>query len=101
MLEEELASLPQSPGVSAGISPAPAAGEGINVQVEIAANLIDKIKPGAMLFLVARVPDKPGPPLAAVRQGESSFPTVIRIRLLIFSMVVAFWVSMLLVDRGI
>jgi cytochrome c-type biogenesis protein CcmH len=79
MLEEELASLPQSPGVSAGSSPAPAAGEGINVQVEIAANLIDKIKPGAMLFLVARVPDKPGPPLAAVRQGASNFPTVMRI----------------------
>jgi len=83
MLEEQLASMPQGASDPARIAPAaappPAPDDGINVRVDIAENLVEKIKPGALLFLVAREPDKPGPPVAAVRQGTSDFPTLIRI----------------------
>jgi cytochrome c-type biogenesis protein CcmH len=79
MLEEQLAML--APETSAPVNTAPISpsDDGINVRVDIAANLAQKIKPGAMLFLVAREPDKPGPPVAAVRQGSADFPTLMRI----------------------
>ena len=83
MLEEQLAMLP--PGTPSSTEPpvdtAPvaAAGDGINVRVDIGDGLAAKIKPGAMLFLVAREPGRPGAPLAVVRQGAASFPTLMRI----------------------
>jgi cytochrome c-type biogenesis protein CcmH len=83
MIKEQLASLPAGAAGPAQVAPetapSPSSGDGINVRVDIAQNLVEKIKPGAMLFLVAREPDKPGPPMAAVRQGASSFPTLMRI----------------------
>jgi cytochrome c-type biogenesis protein CcmH len=81
MIEEQLARLEPEASSSALVNaaPTPAPGDGINVRVDIAEHLARKIKPGAMLFLVAREPDKPGPPVAAVRQGAANFPTLMRI----------------------
>ncbi len=81
MIEEQLARLEPEASSSALVNaaPTPAPGDGINVRVDIAEHLAGKIKPGAMLFLVAREPDKPGPPVAAVRQGAANFPTLMRI----------------------
>lgn len=78
MLEEQLAMLPAAPGTPP-TPPASPSEDGINVRVAIAADLRQKIKPGAMLFLVARAPDNPGPPVAVVRQGAVNFPTLMRI----------------------
>jgi cytochrome c-type biogenesis protein CcmH len=83
MIEEQLAVL--EPEANAPVKAVPISepgddiDDGINVRVDIADHLAEKIKPGAMLFLVAREPDKPGPPVAAVRQGASGFPILMRI----------------------
>ena len=79
MLEEQLASMQPNAVEPAQVEQTPATGDGINVRVDIAEHLKEKINPGAMLFLVAREPDRPGPPVAAVRQGASEFPTLMRI----------------------
>ena len=79
MLEEQLAMLPASTNPPDDPPPDAASSGGINVRVDIAADLADKIRPGAMLFLVARDPGKPGPPVAVVRQGAAEFPSLLRI----------------------
>ena len=81
MIEDQLALLEPEASSPATVKAAqtPAPGDGVNVRVDIAEHLAGKIKPGAVLFLVAREPDKPGPPVAAVRQGAAGFPTLMRI----------------------
>lgn len=53
--------------------------EGINVNVSVAEGLSDRIKPGAVLFLVARAPDRPGPPVAVVRREASQLPAALNL----------------------
>ena len=79
MLEQQLAMLPPGPDQPVPAQSAPATDAGINVRVDIASELKSRIKPGAMLFLVARAPERPGPPVAVVRQGAAAFPTLMRI----------------------
>jgi cytochrome c-type biogenesis protein CcmH len=82
MIEEQLAALGTA-GMDQGVSPAPAAGEAnkglITVQVAVAGELSSRIKPGAVLFLIAREPSRPGPPIAVVRQMAEDLPAVIEI----------------------
>jgi len=52
---------------------------GIDVRVSVADELATKIKPGATLFLVAREPNRPGPPVAAVREHAAGLPMRLRI----------------------
>jgi len=59
--------------------PVEATEAGIAVNVSVADELVDRIEPGAVLFLVAREPDRPGPPLAAVRHDASGLPATLKI----------------------
>lgn len=79
MLEQQLAMLPPGPAAATESLPASSSADGIRVRVNVTEDLKQKIIPGAMLFLVARQPNKPGPPIAVVRQGAEKFPTLIRI----------------------
>jgi len=51
----------------------------IEVQVALAEDLREQIGEGAVLFLVARDGDSPGPPLAAVRTQAGGFPRTLRL----------------------
>jgi cytochrome c-type biogenesis protein CcmH len=52
---------------------------GIQVQVAMADGLQGQVEEGALLFLVARDGDRPGPPVAAVRLPVGSFPRTLNI----------------------
>jgi cytochrome c-type biogenesis protein CcmH len=51
----------------------------ISVRVAVVNELSSLIKPGAVLFLVAREPARPGPPIAVVKQSAANLPAVIEI----------------------
>ena len=51
----------------------------IEVQVALAEGLRQQVGEGAMLFLVARDGDRPGPPVAAVRIQAGGFPRTLRL----------------------
>ena len=51
----------------------------IEVEITVAENLRERIDGSAPLFVVARDPDQPGPPIAVVRQSASSLPTTVNI----------------------
>ena len=61
--------------------PAELAGDdaAIEVQVALAEDLSEQVGEGAMLFLVARDGDSPGPPVAAVRTPAGGFPRTLRL----------------------
>lgn len=61
--------------------PAELAGDdaAIEVQVALAEDLSEQVGEGAVLFLVARDGDKPGPPVAAVRTDAGAFPRTLRL----------------------
>lgn len=60
-------------------APVAAAETGIDVSIEIAGELADRVVPGATLFLVARDPGVPGPPVAVVRTSAGTLPMSLRI----------------------
>ena len=66
-------------GVGAGSAPPVATEQGINVNISVTDNLVDRVGPGAILFLVAREPDRPGPPVAVVRHDASALPATLKI----------------------
>jgi cytochrome c-type biogenesis protein CcmH len=47
----------------------------LEVRVRVAADMADKVKPGAAVFLIARDPERPGPPVAVVRGQAASLPS--------------------------
>jgi cytochrome c-type biogenesis protein CcmH len=51
----------------------------IEVHVSIPPAMAGKVKPGAALFLIARDPDRPGPPVAVVRGDAASLPSLLAI----------------------
>ena len=52
---------------------------GIQVQVAMADGLQGQVEEGALLFLVARYGDRPGPPVAAIRMPVGTFPRTLNI----------------------
>lgn len=69
-------------GAAPGAAPAAEAGpaaEGRTVRIEVAVSpsLAGKLKPGTPLFVSARQPGIPGPPLAAVRLTSDQLPTTV------------------------
>jgi cytochrome c-type biogenesis protein CcmH len=66
-------------GGDATVPSAPDQGAGIDVRVSVADELAQNIEPGATVFLVAREPNRPGPPIAAVRENAAALPLLIRI----------------------
>jgi cytochrome c-type biogenesis protein CcmH len=82
MIEEQLAGL-GSIDLNADTTPMASSSAvekgAINVQVSVSDDLSSRINPGAVLFLVAREPDRPGPPVAVVRQSAENLPGLIRI----------------------
>lgn len=76
IIEEHLAAL-GSAIPSAG--DAGDAGRGIRVRISVADELVSRIKPGAMLFLVAREPGIPGPPVAVIRKSAGDLPMQVRL----------------------
>lgn len=53
--------------------------EGISVHITVSEDLASQIKPGATLFLVAREPERPGPPVAVVRRLAADLPMTVEI----------------------
>lgn len=63
-------------GPSADGAPAPE-GRTIRVAVSLDPTLAGKVQPGVALFVAAREPGIPGPPLAAVRLSSDQLPTTV------------------------
>lgn len=82
MIEEQLAAL-GSTSLDVGTAPmassAAAEKAAISVQVSVSDDLSSRVSSGAVLFLVAREPDRPGPPVAVVRRSAGNLPAVIDI----------------------
>ena len=75
-----------SPAAQTAAKPAPKAAAAANdadvasvqLRVSVAPELAGKVQPGAPLFVLARTPGKPGPPLAAQRL-QAQFPQTVRL----------------------
>jgi len=63
-----------SPGAADG--PAPT-GRTIRIAISVDPKIADKLQPGTPLFVAARQPGIPGPPLAAVRLSSDQLPTTV------------------------
>lgn len=75
ILEQQLASLGDSPGEGAAAAVAAASGARIPVRISLAPGMAARVKPGAVLFLIAREPGAAaGPPLAVVRREAPQLP---------------------------
>ena len=61
-------------GAAAGVEPA---GRTIRVAVSVDPSLAGKLKPGTPVFVSAREPGIPGPPIAAVRVSSDDLPTTV------------------------
>ena len=64
-------------GPDAGATAAGAEGRTLNISVSVAPALAAKLKPGTPLFVSARQPGIPGPPLAAVRLSSDQLPATV------------------------
>jgi cytochrome c-type biogenesis protein CcmH len=71
-------------GMSGGMAPPAAGAEGpspsgrtLRVAISVDPKVADKMKPGTVLFVSARQPGIPGPPLAAVRLTSDQLPTTV------------------------
>jgi len=71
-------------GMSGGMTPPAAGAEGpppsgrtVRVAISVDPKVADKMKPGTVLFVSARQPGIPGPPLAAVRLTSDQLPTTV------------------------
>jgi cytochrome c-type biogenesis protein CcmH len=80
IIEVRLAELAGSAGTTAA-APADGGSPGLRlaVRISIAPGLASRIRPSAPLFLIARHPDRPGPPLAVVRRESQSLPATVEI----------------------
>lgn len=65
--------LPPAPDAEAAVSPG-AEGTVVRGEVTLAAALRAKAAPGATLFIVAKAPAFPGPPVAVIRRSISTWP---------------------------
>ena len=65
--------LPPQPDAEAAVS-APAEGTVVRGEVTLAPALRAKASPGATLFIVAKAPALPGPPVAVIRRSVSAWP---------------------------
>jgi cytochrome c-type biogenesis protein CcmH len=65
---------PMSGGMGGDAAPA---GRTIRVSVKVDPSLAGKVKPGATLFVAAREPGIPGPPIAATRITTDDLPAVV------------------------
>jgi len=76
MLEREIQDLDQQLGASASTTPAgsSAAGHSVTVNVKLDPKLKDQIKVPMTLFILARDPNQPGPPLAVQRHMSTEIP---------------------------
>ena len=63
-----------APGAADG--PAPT-GRTIRIAISVDPKIADKLQPGTPLFVAARQPGIPGPPLAAVRLSSDQLPTTV------------------------
>ena len=63
-----------APGAADG--PAPT-GRTIRIAISVDPRIADKLQPGTPLFVAARQPGIPGPPLAAVRLSSDQLPTTV------------------------
>jgi cytochrome c-type biogenesis protein CcmH len=63
-----------APGAADG--PAPT-GRTIRIAISVDPEIADKLQPGTPLFVAARQPGIPGPPLAAVRLSSDQLPTTV------------------------
>jgi cytochrome c-type biogenesis protein CcmH len=52
-------------------------GRTIRISVKVDPSLADKVKPGTVLFVAAREPGIPGPPIAATRITTDDLPAVV------------------------
>lgn len=86
IIEQQLASLGVAPGAAAaapaaeqaaGGSESAAEGRTIRVSVSLDPALKDKAKPGTAVFVAARQPGIPGPPLAATRLTVDELPATV------------------------
>ena len=81
VLEQQLARLDASGGApSAAPAPAsPSAGSsaGLTLAISVDATLKARVPAGAPLFVFARDPDRPGPPVAVVRHSASELPLTV------------------------
>lgn len=73
LIEEQVKLLETPDAASTAATPAAAHGPSIPLHVTLSPVVADKVAAGAPLFILARVPDQPGPPLAA-RRLTASFP---------------------------
>lgn len=71
-------------GMSGGMTPPAAGPEGprpagrtLRIAISVDPKVADKLKPGTTLFVSARQPGIPGPPLAAVRLTSDQLPTTV------------------------
>lgn len=71
-------------GMSGGMTPPAAGAEGpppagrtLRIAISVDPKVADKLKPGVTLFVSARQPGIPGPPLAAVRLTSDQLPTTV------------------------
>ncbi len=82
---DEIRALIESQLAQAGFPPdAPTAGTdsamaSVDVNISIAAGLAERIKPGAIMFLLAREPNRPGPPVAVIRHNASELPATLNL----------------------
>jgi len=53
--------------------------QGVNVNISVSSDLAEYIKPEAVLYLLARDPVRPGPPLAVIRSDASILPVMLNI----------------------
>ncbi|MBT8442305.1 MAG: hypothetical protein KJO76_07965 [Gammaproteobacteria bacterium] len=80
ILEQQLAQLGAAPPAEALVEErVEPVGSGIAVSVSITDELREQVGANAVLFLLARQPDVPGPPIAAVRASARQLPTSLRI----------------------
>lgn len=80
IIEARLAELAGGAGATVA-PPADADSPGLRlaVRISVAPGLASRVRPGAPLFLIARHPDRPGPPLAVVRRESQSLPSTVEI----------------------
>jgi len=75
VIEAQLAMVDAAPGQISTTEQNP----GISVSVSVSAGVAEQINPEAVLYLVARDPDRPGPPVAVVRHPAARLPTTLNI----------------------
>jgi len=80
LLEQQLAQLDPGAAAAAAAEPALATNDnGIDISVTITDELSAQLAAGATLFVLARQPGVPGPPIAAIRTSAQQLPTALRI----------------------